>query len=110
MLQPHNSKLSHEGLRYPLRQMLPTGNSFGGANLTTQPSKIFTPADLLSNFVLLSQKSSELLIQLFSLILVTIWFWCLLAAVRIVFGWERNIDTITSQKPERVPYMGTLTG
>ena len=89
--------------------MLPTGKSFGGSNLNTQPSKIFTPADLLSKFVVLMQKSPELLIQLFCLILVTVWFWCILAAVRLAFGWERKIDAIT-QKPERVPFTGTLAG
>jgi hypothetical protein len=110
MLQPHHSKLSHRELSHPCREILPTGNSFCGSNLLhTLQSKRFAPADLVSNFVLLNQKSSESLIQFFSLILVTIWFWCLLAAVTIAFGWERNIDTIKARKPETVPKKGTFT-
>jgi hypothetical protein len=108
MLQPHHSKLSAPGLSHPRQEMLPTGNNFGGSNLPVLPSKISTPVDLVSRFVLIAQELSELSIQLFSLILVTIWFWCLLAAVRIAFGWERKID-LTLPKPERVPFMGTLT-
>jgi hypothetical protein len=109
MLQPHHSKLSHQELSHLHRQMLPTGNSFAGSNLLrTLPSKRFTPNEFASRFVSIVQELSELSIQLFSLIVVTIWFWCLLAAVRIAFGWDRKID-LTFRKPERVPFMGTLT-
>jgi hypothetical protein len=111
MLQPHHSKLSLPGLNHLRQQILPTGNSFRASNLLdTLPPKRFTLTEINSNFVLFTQKSSEVLIQLFSLILVTIWFWCLLAAVGIAFGWERKIDGITLRKPERVPLLGTLPG
>jgi hypothetical protein len=109
MLQPNHSKLSHQGLRYLHRKPLPTGNNFGGSNLSTLPSTRFTPAEIASIFVLLAGKSSELLIQLLSLILVTVWFWGLLAVVNIALAWEKKIGTITPQKPERVPFWGTLT-
>jgi hypothetical protein len=108
MLQPHHSKLSHRGLSHT-QEMLPTGNSFGGSNLSTLPSTRFTPAKIASNLVSFAGKSSELLIQLLSLILVTVWFWGLLAVVNIALGWEKKIGTITPQKPERVPFLGTLT-
>ena len=110
MLQPHHSKLSHPGLRHSHGQMLPTGNNFGGTNLNTQPSKRFTPAEIIGNFGSITEKSSTLLIQILSLIVVTVWFWGLLAAVNIVLGLEKKLNTITAQKPERVPFMGTLTG
>jgi hypothetical protein len=109
MLQPHHSKLSHQGLSYLHGKPLPTGNNFGGSNLSALASTRFTPAGIASSFVLLAGKSSELLIQLLSLILVTVWFWGLLAVVNIALGWEKKIGTITPQKPERVPFMGTLT-
>jgi hypothetical protein len=110
MLQPYHSKSSQQGLSHPHLKTLPTGNSFGGSNLYILPSKRFIPIGLGSRFVLIAQELAELSIQLFSLILVTIWFWCLLAAVSIAFGWERKIDPIRLQKPDRVPFMGTLTG
>jgi hypothetical protein len=104
MLQPHHSKLS------PLQQVLPTGNNFGGSNLNTLPSKRFIDGEIWSSFVLFIRGLGSLSIQILSLILVTIWFWCVLAAVRIALGWEKKIDPITAQKPERVPFMGTLSG
>jgi hypothetical protein len=108
MLQPHHPKLSHQELSHT-RQMLPTGNNFRGSNLRTLPSTRFTPAEIFSRFVSIAGKSSELLIQLLSLILVTVWFWGLLAVVNIALSWEKKIGTITPQKPERVPFLGTLT-
>jgi hypothetical protein len=108
MLQPYHSKLSHQGSSYPRRQILPTGNNFGGSDLNTLPSPRFTRSAIVSSFVLLTQKSSELLLQLFSLILVSIWFWCLLAAVGIILRCESKIDTIT-RKTEGVPVKSTPT-
>jgi hypothetical protein len=110
MLQPYHSKSPHPGLSHPFSEMLPTGNNFGGSNLNPLPLKISTPTGVISIFVSIVQKCSEFLIQLFSLILVTIWFWCLLAAVGIAFGWDRKIDNLKSRQPERVPFPGTLTG
>jgi hypothetical protein len=109
MLQPYHSKSFPQGLSHPLRETLPTGNNFGGSNLITLPSKIFSPTEIVSNFVSIGRKSSELLIQLLSLILVTIWFWCLLGAVNIALRWGKKIDTITVHKPVRATFMGTLT-
>ncbi len=111
MLQPYQSKLSRPGLSHPRQQMLPTGNSFGGSNLNNLPSKRFTRVEILSRFGLLTQEFVELSIQFLSLILVTIWFWGLLAAVSITLGWEKKIDPITTApEPLRVPFMGTLKG
>ena len=110
MLQPYHSKLSHQGLSHPHGQMLPTGNNFGGSNLNTLPSTVFTLAEIPRILGAFAEKSSTLLIQVLSLILVTIWFWGLLAAVNIILSLEKKIDTITSQKPEGVPFWGTLTG
>jgi hypothetical protein len=110
MLQPHHSKLSHQELNHPHRGMLPTGNNFGGSNLSTLASTRFTLAEIPSIFGSVAEKSSTLLIQILSLILVTIWFWGLLAAANIALGLAKKIDTIAAPKPERVPFMGTLTG
>jgi hypothetical protein len=109
MLQPHYSKLSHRELSHPQRRLLPTGSNFGGSNLNALPSARFTLAEIISKLALFVEKSSELLIQLLSLILVTVWFWGLLAVVNIALRWEKKIGTITPQKPVRVPFLGTLT-
>jgi hypothetical protein len=103
MLQPHHSKLSHPGLRHSHRQMLPTGNNFGGSNLINLPSKRFTPAEIISSCGAITEKSSTLLIQLLSLIVVTVWFWGLLAAVNIVLGLEKKINTSQQKNPKEYP-------
>jgi hypothetical protein len=82
MPQRNYFKLSRRLFGNFRRQILPTGNNFGASNLDILPLRrssqaIATPT--ISNYLIFAPRLSLLAIQILSIILLVIWFWCLLA-------------------------------
>ena len=87
MIQPRYSKLSSLGTGTSNKQRLSTGNGFGVSNLEISQlqasvfpivsSTVLRADDLLPVATLVS---SPLVIEAGKIIVVTIWFWCLIGA------------------------------
>lgn len=87
MIQPRYSKLSCLGTGTVVKKRLPTGRGFGGSDL--EITQLQTSAfSIVSSTVLRADdqlpvatlQSSPLVIEAGKIIVVMIWFWCLIGA------------------------------
>jgi hypothetical protein len=87
MIQPRYSKLSSLGTGALDKKELPTGSSFGGSDLEISQLQI-SVFPIISSTVLSADnqmraatlQSSPLLIEAGKIVVVMIWFWCLIGA------------------------------
>jgi hypothetical protein len=87
MIQPRYSKLSFLGTGTVVKKGLPSGSSFGGSDLKTAQlqtsvfpivSSTLLRAD--NQLPVATLQSSPLVIEVGKIIVVMIWFWCLIGA------------------------------
>jgi hypothetical protein len=87
MIQPRYSRLSSRSSNPMFRQALPTGKGFGGSSLKFNQSKelVFS---IVSDSVSISgdrtpvynEPTAPLVIEVGKIIVVALWFWCLIGA------------------------------
>jgi hypothetical protein len=87
MIQPRYSRLSALSKKTLISQNLPTGNDFGGSKLqTTQPQElvfsIVTDSVSVSDYTIpiKIEQPSPLVVEVGKIVIVAIWFWCLIGA------------------------------
>ncbi|AFY93987.1 hypothetical protein [Chamaesiphon minutus] len=105
MLQPHSSGLSQLVTSSLARTKLPTGKSFGSSTLKVVPlSELMLPIAIDSESMadrtseIAQQQPSSLAIEVGKIVVVALWFWCLVGA-NFCFD---TINSISNFRPSEV--------
>jgi hypothetical protein len=86
MLRYHRYRLSYSGTSALVKRVLPTGNGFGGSSLNIALGQKLvysvTNSSILSTAKAspTSQQSSPLVFEFGKIVLLAVWFWCLIGA------------------------------